>query len=263
MTALVLARPAPRRKYLAVALVALRQRLSDRSVLIARAVFYVLVLFIFSRIWRALDHGASRYLWYLAVTEWITLSQPRLYLEIERDVRSGDIAYHLTRPVSYLWTRLAEAAGELVLAMGVLGAVGIGATALLAGGLPADPRGLVLAGVLGVLAAALLLLCNAAIGISAFWLQDCSPLYWLWQKAAFVLGGLFVPLSLYPEWLRVLSLWLPFSAMVSGPGSMVLEADVRIFALQAIRLLACLGMVAHFLDALYDRAVERLELNGG
>ncbi|MFI5308916.1 MAG: ABC-2 family transporter protein [Polyangiales bacterium] len=262
MTAIALARPATTNKYTAIALVALRQRLGDRSVLIARAVFYVLVLFIFSRIWKTLGQGGDRYVWYLAVTEWVTLSQPRLFLEIERDVRSGEIAYQLTRPTSYLVMQLAEGAGELVLGLSVLGLVGLCAATLLTSSLP-DPTGLLFAGALGLTAAVLLLLCNALIGLSAFWLQDCSPLYWLWQKANFVLGGLFLPLALYPSWLRLIALWLPFSAIVGGPGSMLLEPDAKVFVLLAIKLSACIVLAWQALDALYERAVQRLELNGG
>ena len=250
-------------KYLVIAQTALRQRLTDRSALAARAVFYVVVLFIFSRMWQRLSLDGSRYVWYLAVTEWVLLSQPRLFVEIERDVRSGEIAYQLTRPSSYLALRLAEGAAEMLLSMAVLGLVGAATATVLTFGAPAEPLGLLFACVLGLLAGGLLLLCSALIGLSAFWLQDCSPLYWLWQKSVFVLGGLFVPLTLYPAWLRALALWTPFSAMVSGPGSMVLVADGRLFGLLALKLLACSVMVGHALVAAYGRAVQHLEVNGG
>ena len=262
MTALAVTSPWMGNKYVAVALTALRHRLGDRSVLIARAVFYVLVLFIFSRIWKLLDVGENRYVWYLAVTEWVTLSQPRLFLEIERDVRSGEIAYQLTRPTSYLAMQLAEGAGELLLGLLVLGGVGLCAAAAITSSLP-DPAGLVFACALGTIASVLLLLCNALIGLSAFWLQDCSPLYWLWQKATFVLGGLFLPLALYPAWLRLLAQWSPFSAIVCGPGSMLIEPDLKLFWLFALKLIACIVLALHALDAVYARGLRRLELNGG
>ena len=51
----------------------------------------------------------------------------------------------------------------------------------------------------------LAVLSTAAIGLSAFWIVDTSPVYWIWQKLAFVLGGLLLPLELYPDWLRALA----------------------------------------------------------
>ena len=62
--------------------------------------------------------GASRreLVWYLAITEWIVLSLPLVHLTIEQDVKTGDIAYRLPRPISYLGFRLAESAGDEPLA---------------------------------------------------------------------------------------------------------------------------------------------------
>lgn len=266
MTALAI--PAPRiehpyAKYFAIAGAAVRQRLGERAPLLSRALFYVLVLFIFERVWNKLGQRGGGYVWYLAVTEWVALSQPRLYQDIERDVRSGEIAYQLTRPTSYLGVRLSEAAGELLLSMAWLATVGVAMASMLQGGLPAQPIGLLYAAVLGVLAGGVLLLCNALIGLLAFWLEDCSPLYWLWQKANFVLGGLFVPLALYPEWLRLIALWSPFSAFVSGPGSMVLQADPKIFALLVLKLVACALLAQNALERVFVTAQRKLTINGG
>ena len=46
--------------------------------------------------------------------------------------------------------------------------------------------------------ASLWVLALVAIGLSAFWIVDTSPMYWVWQKLGFVLGGLLFPLELYP-----------------------------------------------------------------
>jgi ABC-2 type transport system permease protein len=271
MSALVIPLAAPRasRKYLAVAAVALRQRLGERATLLGRAAFYVLLLFIFDRLWRATlpaggtGAGPTEYVWYIAVSEWITLAQPRLFVEIERDVRSGDLAYALVRPTSYLAVKLSEAAAELALSLFALALTGCVTAYALTSGLPADPRGLLAALALGLLSATLFLLLGALIGLCAFWVQDCSPLYWVFQKAYFVLGGLLVPLQLYPDWLRALALWTPFSAMIHGPASMVFGFAPRLFALYALKLAACAALTWGALDALYARALRSLELNGG
>jgi len=263
MTAIAVPMPPASNKYLQLAYAGLRQRLGERSLLVARATFYVLVLFIFSRLWAKVSSDAPGNVWYLAVTEWVLLSQPRLFVDIERDIRGGEIAYRLTRPSNYLGERLAEGASEMALSMLVLGVVGFVAAFALTGAPPHHGAGLPAALVLGIVAGVLLLLCNALIGVSAFWLQDCSPAYWLWQKLLFVLGGLFVPLALYPEWLRVLALWLPFSAMISGPAGLLLEPNGTMFGLQLLKLLSCIVLVLHALDATYSRALERLEIHGG
>jgi ABC-2 type transport system permease protein len=263
MTALALTLQPATNKYVAVALIALRQRTQARAALPMRAVFFALILVIFSRLWEAIVPNPGDYVWYLAVADWVTLMQPRLFDSIQRDVRSGDVTCMLGRPISYLGTKLAEACGELIPAFIVLALVGCGLAYLLSGGLPREPVGLLAALVLGLLGSVLWQLISAWIGLCAFWLDDCTPLAWLWQKAAFVLGGMFVPLTLYPEWLRTVAAWLPFSAMIGGPASMVLHFDLTLCGLLAAKLVASIVLAWHGLRFTYGRALRVIELGGG
>ncbi len=257
-------------KYLALARASARRALLERAALLGRVVFMGVILFIFSRVWDAVlargvvaGAGRAELIWYLAVTEWCLLSVPALFLAIEADVRSGDVACRLLRPVSYLGAYLAEAFGEAALRLVVLGPAGAAFAAALAGGLPADPRGLLLALPLGVLATALALLSTAAIGMSAFWIIDTSPIYWIWQKLAFVLGGLLLPLELYPEWLRSIARFSPFPAMLWGPGRTAFGyAPVAVLETLS-ELVVWTALVSAGLAWLSRRARLRLTVNGG
>jgi hypothetical protein len=91
-----------------------------------RTVFLALVLFIFAQLCRAADGSQdvraltgftiAQLIWYLAFTEAITMSVPALgEVEVDREVRSGDIAYRLVRPLSYPLFHLATGLGERVL----------------------------------------------------------------------------------------------------------------------------------------------------
>jgi len=261
---------APLRKYVAVARIAVRQRAAERAAVIGRVGFYALILLVFSHLWQAvLEGGALRgfgpveCLWYLAVTEWVMLSQPPVYLDIERDVRSGDVAYHVGRPISYVGAKLAEAAGDVAFRLVLLLPVGAGLAYAFSGGVPADPRGLWLALPLGVLASVLLLLFHTLIGVLAFWLHDVSPIYWVWQKLTFILGGLMLPLEIYPEWLRALALASPFSAVLHGPGRLAFGLDAELAAFTAARIVVWAAIAAALLALVYQRALRQLEVNGG
>jgi ABC-2 type transport system permease protein len=258
------------RKYAGVAAIALRQGLSDRAALVGRAGFYAVILLIFSKLWAVVAErgavpgmSARELVWYLAVTEWIVLSLPHVFLQIEADVRSGDIAYRLARPISYLGGCLAESAGDLALRMSVLGAAGFGLACALTGGLPEDPRGLLLALPLGLLAGWVGLCFHAVIGLSAVWLQDTSPVYWIWQKCAFILGGLMLPLEIYPDWLREIALWTPFSALMHGPARMVFGWQPELAAWLALKLAIWALVVAALLAWVHARALRELDVNGG
>lgn len=257
-------------RYAAVAEIAVRQSLGERSAIFGRMGFYALILFIFSRLWAVVGERApipgaatSDLLWYLALTEWVALSMPLIHLHIEADVRRGDIAYRLPRPISYLGARLAEAAGDYLVRAVTLGAVGFALAFTMSGGLPTNPEGLLLALPLGLLAGWVGLCFHATIGLTALWLQDSSPIYWIWQKAAFILGGLLLPLEAYPTWLREIALLTPFAALMHGPGRMAFGWQPEYAALVALKLV-CWGVVATVLVTwVYRRGLRTLDVNGG
>lgn len=257
-------------KYAAVARIAVRQQLSARGEAIARVFFYLAILLVFSRLWGAMAEDgavagfdAVALVWYLALTEWVTLATPMVYLAIQEDVRRGDIAYRIARPVHYLWLKLSEGLGEAVVRLSWLAAAGVGLAWLLTGGLPADPRGLLLALPLGILSVAVLLLFQLAIGLSTFWTQDASPTYWIWQKLCFVLGGLLFPLEIYPDWLRAIALWTPFQPLIHGVGRAAFAYDPALAAETALKIVAWGAVLAVFTAWLYRRGLRILNVNGG
>jgi viologen exporter family transport system permease protein len=258
-------------KYFAFGRLSIRQRLGERAVLWGRILFYFIILFIFTRVWRVIliapgaapGEGARQavasYVWYLALTEWIMLSQPSLYLDIEADVRGGDVAYMLSRPVSYVGSKLAEGGGELLLRLAVLGSSGLVFARLLSGQWPSLER-LGLAALVGLLASGVLLLSYAAVGLTAFWIYDCTPVYLIWQKLCFVLGGLMLPLGIYPEWLRAIAVHSPFPALLYGPGQLLLvdgTGDALGLAIELAGWGVLLGFIVFGLEAGARRRISR------
>src|SRR5438105_11372321 len=96
-------------KYGAFARIAAAHERRARGELIGRVLFFVVVLGVFSSLWRAAaEAGMSvagdpkALVWYLAMTEWILLSTPVVHVEIQEAVRRGDVICQLGRPVSYV-----------------------------------------------------------------------------------------------------------------------------------------------------------------
>lgn len=254
-----------RSKYVAAAEIALRQGFAHRGATLGRVAFYFLILLIFSRLWKTAVPGAAGVplLWYLAITEWVMLSVPLVHLDIEQEVRQGDFACRLPRPASWVGMRLAEGAGTLVARLALFLPAGIAGAWFLAGGLPKEPRGLLLALPIGALAAFVALIWQAAIGVASFWVLDASPVYWIWNKLCFVLGGLMLPLHLYPGWLRSLAAWTPFPALLSGPGSLAFGLDRGVAILTAGRLLLWGTIGLLLLQWLFLRGLRAIDHHGG
>jgi ABC-2 type transport system permease protein len=257
-------------KYVAIARLAARQGLSQRGELAGRIGFFLVLLLIFSRLWKVvlsqtglLPLSARQMLWYLALTEWILLSLPELHLEMEADVRGGEIAYRLSRPASYLFSRLAEGLGVMLARLAVLGVAGFVLTVAMAGGLPENAAGLWVAVPFGVAAASVALVFLSCIGLFAIWLQDVSPIYWVWQKLAFVLGGLILPMDIYPHWLRQISAWTPFYPILYGTGRLAFESDLSSASTMSLRLVAWSVALVGVTLWIYRRGLARLDVNGG
>ena len=257
-------------KYLALAGAGARRALGERTALVGYCLFLGSILFIFGRVWRVLGVesplpgvGPRELVWYLALTEWAVLSAPMVFLSIEADVRSGDIACRLVRPVPYVGAQIAEALGETAVRLAALGPTAFLCAWFFAGGLPADPRGLWLAPPLAFLASTLWVLSLVLIGLSAFWIVDTNPVYWIWQKLGFVLGGLLFPLELYPDWLRRIALFTPFPNLCWASGRSAFGFTPREAALlfaQGLLWAACFALALFWLSR---RARARLTVNGG
>jgi ABC-2 type transport system permease protein len=258
------------RKYLAFAAAAARRARAERTVMIGRTVFLGVILFLFSRIWALIGAGDSlpgvtsrELIWYLALTELSVLSVPPVFLAIEGEVRSGDVACRLVRPVDYVGSQVAEASGECLQRLALMAPCGFAFAYLLGGGLPADPRGLLLAVPLTLLGSLIAILFMTAIGLSAFWIVDTSPFFWIWQKFTFVLGGLLFPLEIYPEWLQRLAHVTPFPLMCWAPGRMALGFAPRVAAESALEGAVWLAILAAAIAVQSSFARARLTVSGG
>lgn len=257
-------------KYREFLLVSARETLSHRTGVVGRLMFYALLILIFSRVWEAAyaaqgagPGNAADMLWYLAVTEWIILSIPPVHVDIEDDVKSGNLAYHLPRPISYPWMRVADAMGSAVVRLATLGLFGVAFTWFFSGRLPSQTVGFLYVLPLGLLATFVMVVFQVGLGISAFWLQDASPVFWVWQKLSFILGGLIVPLSLYPEWVKKIAFGTPFAATLFGPGDTLLTGSGWHATMTFAALLFWLFVAIRFLNWIYRSGCRTLDINGG
>ncbi len=254
------------RAFVAVGRIAARQAIASRTEVLGRLVFYGVLLLIFSQLWRVVPLGAAdprAPVWYIAVTEWVLLSIPYVHLDLERDFSSGDVAYFLPQPVSYVSLKVAEGLGQFLVRLAIIGAFGVPATYLFAGGFPTDASGLPFAVPLALLAGVLGIIVQATIGVLSIWLTDISPVYWIWQKCCFVFGGLILPLDVYPAWLQAVARWTPFSALLYGPGRTALGFSPQALVESGVLLVLWTGIALVVLKTVVARGLRVLDVNGG
>jgi ABC-2 type transport system permease protein len=231
-----------------------RQAAAERAAMTGRAIMFALPIAIFAAIWRAtplsevagLGDRPEPLIWYVAATEWLAFSIAMLYRDTEREIQSGEIAIRLTRPIPYAAAILAEWAGAVAFRLAVLGPLAIVLAYGLTGELPLDFLRAVGLLISGALAAFLWLLFQLLIALATVWFGTAGPFYWIWQKLTFVLGGLFIPLSVYPALVRDVAMTTPFAAMLYGPASLVMDTSASWSGVAAAQLswLTFVGIVA-------------------
>jgi ABC-2 type transport system permease protein len=257
------------RKYLAFLGMGAAQARRRRAELYGRLVFMAVILGVFSALWNAVAEAGiplaldrAQLVWYLAVTEWITLTPHAVHVDIEGEIRRGDVACHLQRPFSYLGALLAEGAGTILVRAPFMALAAAACAAVLTGRAP-DAH--MIAAVVPIGLAAMLLVHGiyVLIGLLAFWIDDVTPVFWISQKLLFIFGGLMLPLAFYPVWMQRLAALTPFPPMLSGPAGLLLggeTADVWLLVRNLVLWTAVLGLAA---AGLFRRAVRNPQVNGG
>lgn len=239
---------------------------------VLRTVFLVVILVVFLSLWHttysamhATELGGlslAQMLEYLVGTEAIILSAPALANRIGDDVRTGGLAVQLTRPISYVLFQVAVAVGEswprLILNL-VVGSMLVWAAT---GVLPLSAQG-ILSYLVSYLPAFLLYVSLfLALALSSFWLEDAWAVTFVTSRLLMILGGLMIPLSLFPPAMAVLARALPFQLMVYGPARQLVQPGagfVPLLVHQAIWLVI-LGALLTFV---YARGVRAVHVHGG
>lgn len=240
--------------------------------LLGRSLIILPFMWIFHQLWQVTFAAAgtdringltvATTLWYLMLAETIELSRPRLGNTISDAVKDGSIAYILSKPYDFLLYHYSSSMGETVF-RAVLNALLGGALVWLLVGPPPQAFGWPLVAVT-IFGAWTLNFCIAAmIGLSAFVVEDISAFQWIYQKFAFILGGLLIPLDFYPEWLQTIARALPFSAMVYGPARLFVEPSLSAFATTFGMQLAWIAGLSLLLVFFYRRSLAHLTVNGG
>lgn len=250
-----------------------RQQWVYRAELGMRAIQIVLFIGVFMALWTTVfgisgqaeleGYSLVEMVWYLAMTETIALSTSRVFVEISEAVKAGGLAYTLARPLSYPFYQVANSLGNsvprfvlnLLTAAAVVGA-GMGRAA-------GSLRGFL--AFLGMAALALLLdsLIAVLIGLLAFWIEEVTPAFWIYQKLLFTAGGLFLPLEMFPDWLRRVAGWLPFQFITYVPARAFVAFEPG-FVLRAVTgQVAYIAALAALVALVWRRAQRRLVVHGG
>ncbi|MGI6663588.1 MAG: ABC transporter permease [Bacillota bacterium] len=241
--------------------------------MLSRQLFLAVVMFVFVQLWSATyrwEGAASiggytmrQMLWYLALTESMAMSMPRTAADIDDDVRSGSLAYSLTKPYKYPWFLYAKHMGKAL--VGFFGNLALaGAVIWIAVG---PPPVTALSSALGFLSAFLAYTLDfwaqVAIGLCAFWIEDGSPYRLLYSRVKMLLGGMLLPLELFPDGLRRFVAFLPVGQIFHGPVKSFVSLSLHEFAGTVAKQAVWIFVFIVLAGAVYRAGVRRVNVQGG
>jgi len=260
-------------KYFYIALTSIRSRLAYLGEIGSKTIFLFVVLYIFLCLWKVTyaetnqtslgGLSLKQMLWYLVVTESIIMSLPTIATLVDQDVRTGALAMQLVRPMSYPLNMLAQTSGERVLSFTLNFVVGSIIALLFVGPLSLSLQGMAMFLMLLPLSFALDFTIYFLIGLAAFWLEDTTGLTLIYSRMTMILGGMLIPLELFPEsWQQILRM-LPFSAIVYGPARLFVTGDLHLFLAVAAQQVIWILVFAAIIRIVYNLALRRVFSHGG
>jgi ABC-2 type transport system permease protein len=101
------------------------------------------------------------------------------------------------------------------------------------------------------------------LALTSFWFEENTPFFWIYSKLVFTLGGMLVPVELFPLWLQKVAHYLPFAYVTYVPARLTVDFSFasffRGFSIQIIYVIVffLLSMT------LYRRGARNLNVNGG
>lgn len=259
-------------KYAAIGRVTLRNHFAYVYDFMVRSIFLIIIMYIFIQLWRVTYQGEGssliegysyeQIIWYILFAEALATAFPSLSTKIEDEVKNGDVGYKLTRPFSYIGYHyvgyLSEVFVRLLVNIGVGSLLG-----LCLFGWPAFGWGW--AGFLLMSAGAVTVnfLLNMILALCAFWVEETRGLEFVYHKLLFTIGGMLMPLELFPEQLQAVCRWLPFQTVLYFPSRTAVRwADASVIPMLAVQAgwIVALSIGVGFM---YWRGVRKLNVNGG
>ena len=239
-----------------------------------RLINFILLIFIFMNLWNYVysnpnelinGYSKNQMIWYVIVTEiiWGATDGRRYCKKISDDVRSGNIAYMINKPYSYIGYAISSHLGETTIKTIIAMIVGFTIGLIFLNQFPTlsllNIIIVLLSGILAVLINSLLV---TFIGLISFIIEDSTPIFWLYSKMILVLGVLF-PIEYFPGILAHIMRYSPIYVTCYGPAKLFVDFSYSSAIEILISQIIYLGIAWSMCYALYKKGVKKLNVTGG
>ncbi len=187
----------------------------------------------------------------------------RIDKTIMHDVKSGNVEMFMNKPISYLLFSFMKTIGDGLFSFLFISLIGV-VTMIICIGIPTlnlqifIPTFIItlfLGQILG-------LLIYGIIGLCAFFIQDNQPIHLIVDKFVMILGGSYLPIALFPNWLKTIAYISPFGA-VNFASSTVYESWNTEFLIRILIQLLWIFILTILIAYIYKKSKQKAMINGG
>ena len=245
--------------------------MTERSDFISMIATYTVLVLIFASVYAIMpvkelgraDITQDHLLWYFAITEIVVVCSLGNRRELGRQIGDGNLTILIQRPGSMTGLLLARLIGNSFVNMAALGLYAV----LLLSGLLHIPCPLsivclpllfisILAGI------SLYLSMDHMIGMLEIFGPYSQPSAMILGKLVFTLGGLFFPVIFYPDTLQSIVWLTPFPAVITTPGSFMLNPTTTQIAQHIAHQIIWLTLIISLMGLLEQRLIKRVLVTG-
>jgi ABC-2 type transport system permease protein len=259
------------RKYGAAAAISLRNRLAYAWNFVGSVLAYGLFVFVFSRVWTAAYAGRAEIagydramsIWYFIAAEIPAFGFGRFFWSLAEEMKSGQVAYRLARPYSFVGYHYAERMGAALADLAIYLALGLALGWIIVGPPPiasAAQGAALLVSIL--LAGSVQFFLQFSIAMTAFWIEENQAFFWIFQKFTLVIGTL-LPLEFLPLAVQRVAWWTPFPSLAYAPARILVawspEGGAWLLAFQAAWVILSLALCR----AVFGLGSSRISIQGG
>ena len=184
-------------------------------------------------------------------------------LRIAGEVKNGDIAYSLSRPYSYFLYHWFLLLGKSFFPLFVNVLVGTFIVLTFIGLPNFSLFSFVLGLVFCLIGAFLNFTISFTLGLLAFWFEEVRPFNWIYSKLLLIAGGSIVPLQFFPEWIKPVLNFLPFSKVFYFPATVIFKFNWNDLFYGTFILVFWTVVALGLVYFVFNKAKRNVSINGG
>lgn len=235
---------------------------------------YLVMMFIFLNLWQYIysdpnelinGYSMNQMIWYVIFAEvlYMSISGRKLSRKISNDVKSGNIAYNINKPYSYIGYIISNTMGSVAVKFVIYFILAILTGLIFLGVFPSiNAIQFILILISSLFAIIINTVIIIIIGLISFFIEDSQPIYWIYSKIILIVGTIF-PIEYFPVSIQKFLKFTPAYVTSYGPAKLFVDFNYNSFLNIIIAQIIYLIIVYLLCLLIYKKGVKKLNVNGG